>query len=1320
MQSTRRKRVGTALLVSTLLVGAVFITIAPAQETVPFAVYRLKHTDPSKARATLRPLLGELAESTEIIADAGNSTLLIRGSAEAQTLAGQFLREFDKPTVVSPPVVKTIRGYQCPVASQESVSEQLRRQFNDKIRVSPDREGGRLLILADAATHESLRTTFERLSSSGTVATERNRFRPAPGEEAAASNAAARPVTSPPRLTGTPSSPRERVPLFPEISMDNENWEGASAQQRPAVFEKQDPTRAVFEFRIRKPSSIQAALKTLLEKKLEKRGTGLYRIQVETREVLLQFDDRQNSCQLNGHPALVQQVVSLLNNLDRPSEPEGRTIRFIPLRKTDPAVLQQAIRKWGRSARPVDNNEQSSVFEPSAFQVQQTGYVQASSDEQDRPALNAANEEDTDNTPADIRRPVSSVELQSLPDLDVIMIRGRDADVEELTRIIRELERLSEQTKPKIDIYYLKHVRGKSVSEIVDAVKESLTGTLQGRVEITPLIKPDALLLIGWGDAVDTVRGLLEKLDRPVRPETQLQIFRLRHAAVQSVQATIKEFLNERGGLGPDVLVTTDIRTNSLLVNASSRDMQEVKLLIERLDVATGSSVNQGQVIRLKNSLAADLAATLQSAIEAAQSGGTNGRSAAMELLMVDPAGRKIVASGMLGEVKVVADSRTNSLVVSGPADSMKLIESLIQRFDESPAATAQLKVFQLQNADAGEIVLVLRSMFPEQAVPSPVPNLAQSTEEKSIAPIRFSVDNRTNTILATGPAGDLKIIEALLARLDQDGAQQRVNEVYRLKNSPALDVSQAVNQFLQSERIVQQAAPGQQNPFQQIETEVVVVPEVVTNTLIISATPRYFDEIKKLVEKLDEQPPQVLIQVVLAEVELNNFHEFGVELGLQDSLLFDRSLLGDLVTTTNSNSLQTPSGIVTTTQEIIRAASLVPGFSFNGVPLGNSGSDQSVMTSGTVAAQAVSNFSVGTQNDELKYGGLVLSASSENVSVLIRALDEHRHVEILSRPQVMTLDNQPAFIQVGQRVPRITGSSINQVGQVNTIELENVGLILGVTPRISPEGIVVMEVDAEKSELGSEEEGIPVSVSTDGQIIRSPRINVAVAQTTVSAASGQTIVIGGLILNRDRNVSRRVPYISELPIIGDVFRYDSILNRRAELLIILTPHVIRSASEAEHFKQLEMGRMSWCSSDVFQMTSMVDQMPYVPGTLDETGVPVIYPDLTPGLEWKTPPAPAVDEEESDVPGQLRDQTFPDGVPDNRPRELPIDPSGPALNSNSAMTPRPSPDEPLTGIARISAVDESQTAPPSASPFSRPTQKKRNGLSSLFRWGSAK
>jgi type II secretory pathway component GspD/PulD (secretin) len=405
-----------------------------------------------------------------------------------------------------------------------------------------------------------------------------------------------------------------------------------------------------------------------------------------------------------------------------------------------------------------------------------------------------------------------------------------------------------------------------------------------------------------------------------------------------------------------------------------------------------------------------------------------------------------------------------------------------------------------------------------------------------------------------------------------------------------------------------------------------------------------------------------VMIQVLIAEVTLNNIDEFGVELGLQDSLLFDRGLLGDLLTTTQTTQTTSPGGAVTSvTQDTIQAATLTPGFLFNNLALGDSGSDQSLSTRENTAAQGLSHFAVNRTNSELGFGGFVFSASSESVSVLMRALKENRRLDVLSRPQVMTLDNQPAFIQVGQRVPRITGTTINETGQVNTIQLENVGIILGVTPRISPDGLVVMEIDAEKSDVGPESEGIPISIAADGQVIRSPRINTTTAQTTISASSGQTVVLGGLITKSKSETHRKVPFIGDLPLLGHLFRYDSEVARRTELLIIMTPRVVNNEQDSEIIKQVESSRMNWVLSDVVDLhgpsglRSRTDEW----GD-DETNV--IYPGMDEVWPEEIAPEPTIIMPNGQLPG-------PSGAP-SRLQPTPADAS-PAEGARGESLPLP-------------------------------------------------
>src|SRR5262249_10883436 len=151
---------------------------------------------------------------------------------------------------------------------------------------------------------------------------------------------------------------------------------------------------------------------------------------------------------------------------------------------------------------------------------------------------------------------------------------------------------------------------------------------------------------------------------------------------------------------------------------------------------------------------------------------------------------------------------------------------------------------------------------------------------------------------------------------------------------------------------------------------------------------------------------------------------------------------------------------------------------------------------------------------------------------------------------------------------------------------------------RISPDGMVVMEVDAEKSDVGPQDQGIPVSVAASGAVIRSPIFNITTASTTVSANSGETIIIGGLITKSTNETGRRVPYLSDIPILGNAFRYDSMVSSRSELLIILTPHVIRNSADSDRIKREETAKMHWCAADVLDLQG--------PGVIDEEARPFL------------------------------------------------------------------------------------------------------------------
>ena len=390
---------------------------------------------------------------------------------------------------------------------------------------------------------------------------------------------------------------------------------------------------------------------------------------------------------------------------------------------------------------------------------------------------------------------------------------------------------------------------------------------------------------------------------------------------------------------------------------------------------------------------------------------------------------------------------------------------------------------------------------------------------------------------------------------------------VYQLKHAQAEDVAKAIMDFLSQSGSTSVGADGSvMGGGRSTDSSQRVVAEKTTNSLLVRGSTEEMGTIQRIIDELDRAPREVLVQALLVEVELGNTNELGVELGFQDSVLFDRSVVDKLVTV--SQTTTAPNGTQTTNQNVVSQTS-APGFNFNNQPLGNN----TAVRPSTLGSQSLSNFGVGRVNGDLGFGGLVLSAGSESVNVLLRALDAHFNIDVLSRPQVRAVENHEAFIQIGQQVPVVDGVAITPVGTANpVIRQDQAGIILKVTPRISPDGRVQLDVNAEKIAFNrTPGTGVPIFTdATNGNVIEAPIKDITTADTTVSIQSGQTIVLGGMITNDQTVVTRKVPWLGDIPILGRLFRYDLNRHKRKELLVFLTPTVLEGDGHAEYIKSRE------------------------------------------------------------------------------------------------------------------------------------------------------
>ncbi|NLE39734.1 MAG: hypothetical protein GX621_17080 [Pirellulaceae bacterium] len=948
---------------------------------------------------------------------------------------------------------------------------------------------------------------------------------------------------------------------------------------------------------------------------------------------------------VEGQEQAVRGVVQLVHALDSPGLAGDLGVRYVATSPSPDEAMSRLMQAAGMDAS-------RRVYHPAAADTMtvamQSDPSVAPDEEEPMPTRGDRPSPSPEEPSPEAGRLVAPVQVQVLEGLDALIIRGRPEDVKRIQELIRQIEEYSKITKPSVEVVLLKHVDATALATLLRQLYQEVYAAREGTMSITPLAVPNALLLIGRPETAEKLRALIEQLDQPVEPTARFQIFFLKNVSAEDAQTAVTSFFEETDttsgmALVPRVRAVADFRSNSLIVRANPRDMAEVTAMLARLDTGESKSFNEVRVFKLKNANATDLATVLQDALtgqmygQRARTGGMGmagamatdyeKKSTRLKMVTIDAQGRTVLSSGILTDAQVTADTRVNALVVTASADSMELIAALVAELDRSPTIESQVKVFTLVNGDATNMAAMLESVFGAAVAGQEVAVRTGVVEdETSLVGLRFAVDVRTNSVIVTGSAGALTVVEAVLARLDGSDPRQRRNTVYRVKNVVAANVATAVNQYLSTKRDIETTTTGVLSAFEQIEREVIVVAEPSSNSLIVSATPRYYEEIVDLIEQLDRRPSMAVIQVVIAEVGLDNFDEFGIELGLQDSILFNRTLGTSIANTLN-----------------------IPG---------------TIVSNGAVTAgQAMTTLGTARTNSSLGYGGLVLSASSESVSALIRALSTCRKFKVLSRPQIMALDNEAAQIVVGEDVPYITGTSFSEFGQQNSVDYREVGLILQVTPRVTPDGLIVMQVIATNSKVGAIEDGIPVSVA-EGQVIRSPRIEMISATTAISAADGQTVVLGGLIVEDNETLVRRVPVVSTIPVVGNLFKYESTTKGRKELLIILTPRIVGDARDAERIACIEGSRMHWCRADLQRLHGGYGGDPF----FAEQGGPgprVIHPDVTPMIEM--------------MPEELQRPRRPELVPT---------PEGEPVMQNGTRAPVE------TGVDRRVTADHSRNAAP--------------------------
>ncbi len=467
----------------------------------------------------------------------------------------------------------------------------------------------------------------------------------------------------------------------------------------------------------------------------------------------------------------------------------------------------------------------------------------------------------------------------------------------------------------------------------------------------------------------------------------------------------------------------------------------------------------------------------------------------------------------------LAAYTPTNVLIISDTAGNVERIAAIIARIDL--ASNEEVEIVALRHASATEIVRVLTAL--EQGKGRNDPAAAVGT------PPRMVADERSNSILLSGDKASRLRLRALITHLDtpvDSGGNTQVVYLRYAKAKDLMTVLQGVSKSLSSEAARNAPMPTGQPGMPPGGSSsggsslVDIQADDSTNALVITAPPDLIRSLRSVIAQLDVRRAQVLVEAVIAEISAEKTAELGVQW-----VAYGNSVIGFTNLGSGNTSL---ANIVSLAAQVDAGSTTLPAV--DRVPQG--------------LHMAVGDFSGDNQ-----------------FGALISALAKDADTNVLSTPTVVTLDNEEAEIIVGQNVPFVTGNyttstsstAASSVGNpFQTIQRDDVGIKLKVKPQINEGNAVKLEISQEVSSV------VPsANAATQG-----PTTNKRSIKTKVLVEDGQVLVLGGLIDENLNENAQKVPFLGDIPLLGNLFRYRGTTKLKRNLMVFLHPVILRDATQ--------------------------------------------------------------------------------------------------------------------------------------------------------------
>ena len=520
-----------------------------------------------------------------------------------------------------------------------------------------------------------------------------------------------------------------------------------------------------------------------------------------------------------------------------------------------------------------------------------------------------------------------------------------------------------------------------------------------------------------------------------------------------------------------DVQGYTAVRSGQVIRIVPSKDARSSPVPIMEDQAAIGNDEYVTQVIRLDNISAAKLIPVL----------------------------RPLVPQ----QAHMAAYAPSNAIIISDIRSNIGRIVDIIERMDRSAIQTTE--IIRLKYGVAEDVVSMLNTLEKSRQGEG-----AEADKEAVLV-----ADKRTNSVVVTADELSVDRIRKLVAYLDTPLEQSGNVRVIYLEYADATEIAEVLTRVMQNISRLEEGGSNKRAS----SGESTIEADEGTNSLIITADTDEMAALEAVIARLDIRRAQVLIEAIIVEMTVTE----GQDLGLQWLFANDNGVYGSNITTNEArrNSLSQLGG------------ALVP----------DDGSEH-------IGTREVAASLATIPGTTLGWG---VVDESLTMTVILNALESQGNTNILSTPSLLTLDNEEAFITVGQQVPFVTGSYTNTgVGNgasnpFQTIERQSVGVTLKVTPQINEGDAVVMDITQEVSSLG------PALIAS--AIITNERK----IETMVLANDGNIVVLGGLVEDKVTDSSEGVPVLSSIPLLGRLFRSDAVEVTKQNLLVFIRPTIIRN-----------------------------------------------------------------------------------------------------------------------------------------------------------------